>query len=204
VQCNRRGGERFTRAGRDRQRRQLHRCAACGRRLTERSASAFSGYRFVDAIIALAVRWYLRFRVSYVDLAELLAERGVTVDPSTLYDWVQVFTPRFVEAARAHRCPVTTKWYVDETLLKIGKRWRYVFRAIDGAGQVVDVYRSEHRDRAAAQTVFEQALTSTGVRPSRVTPDKATCYPPALRAVLPQAEHRTSKFLNNRLEMVWW
>jgi transposase-like protein len=143
---------------------------------------------------------YLRFRLSYADLAELLAERGVVVDPSTVYDWVQTFTPRFIEAARAHRAPVTRTWYVDETLLKIGGRWRSVFRAIDEDGQIVDVYLSDHRDAASARAFFAQALAATETRPVRVTSDKATCYPPALRAALPQVEHRTSKFLNNRLE----
>src|SRR3712207_6588531 len=100
MQCKRCAGERFTKAGRDRSQRQLYRCRACGRRLTARTGSAFSGYRFPDAVIALAVRWYLRFRLSYAEVAEWLAERGVTVDPSTLYDWVQAFTPHFIEAAR--------------------------------------------------------------------------------------------------------
>ncbi|MDP9316684.1 MAG: hypothetical protein M3R24_38490, partial [Chloroflexota bacterium] len=89
MQCDRCGSERFTKAGRDRQRRQLYRCRACGRRLTARSPSAFSGYRFPDEVIALAVRWYLRFRLSYADVSEWLAERGITVDPSTVYDWVR-------------------------------------------------------------------------------------------------------------------
>jgi transposase-like protein len=113
--------------------------------VTARSASALSGYRFPDEVIALAVGWYLRYRLSYADLAELLAERGVVVDPSPLYDWVQAFAPRFVAAARAHRSPVTTKWFVDETLRKLGRRWRYVFRAIDEAGQIIDVYLSDHQ-----------------------------------------------------------
>ncbi len=89
MQCDRCGSEQFSKAGRDRPARQLYQCGACRRRLTARSASAFSGYRFPDDIIALAVRWYLRFRLSYADLAELLAERGVQVDPSTIFDWVQ-------------------------------------------------------------------------------------------------------------------
>ena len=122
------------------------------------------------------------------------------VDPSTIYDWVQAFAPRFMEAARAHRSPVKRKWHVDETLLKIGRRWRSVFRAIDDDGQIVDAYLSDHREAASAQAFFEQALAETETRPVRVTSDKAKCYPPALRAVLPLAEHRTSKFLNNRLE----
>lgn len=151
-------------------------------------------------MIALSVRWYLRFRLSYADVAEWLAERGVTVDPSTIYDWVHTFTPLFLEAARRHRRPVGKRWRVDETLLKIGRRWRYLFRAIDEYGQVVDVSLSDHRDAASAQVFFEQALTTTEVTPTRVTSDKAKAYPPALRAVLPGAEHRCSKYLNNGLE----
>ncbi len=103
MQCERCGGEQFTKAGRDRQARQLYRCRVCGRRLTARSISAFRGYRFPDDVIALAVRWYLRFRLPYADLAELFAERGVHVDPSTIFDWVQHFTPLYQEAARSRR-----------------------------------------------------------------------------------------------------
>jgi len=103
MQCGQCGNEQFTKAGRDRQARQLYRCRACGRRLTARSASAFRGYRFPDEIVALAVRWYLRFRLSYADLVELLAERGVHVDPSTIFDWVQHFTPLYQDAARLQR-----------------------------------------------------------------------------------------------------
>jgi transposase-like protein len=120
MRCDRCGGERFTKAGRDRQGCQLHGCAGCGRRLTARSTSAFRGHRFPGEIIAVAVRWYLRLRRSHADVAQLLTERGVTVDPSTVYDWVQAFTPRFIAAARAHRSPVKAKRHVDETLLKIG------------------------------------------------------------------------------------
>src|SRR3712207_5151585 len=110
MRCERCAGERFTKAGRDRSQRQLCGCRACGRRVTARTGSAFSGYRFPDDVIALAVRWYLRFHLSYAEVAEWLAERGVTVDPSTIYDWVQVFTPRFIEAARQHRSPVGMRW----------------------------------------------------------------------------------------------
>ena len=101
MRCEQCAGERFTKAGRDRFGRQLWRCTGCGRRRTARTGSAFSGYRFPEEVIALAVRWYLRYRLSYVDVAEWLAERGVAVDPSTIYDWVQAFTPRFLKAARA-------------------------------------------------------------------------------------------------------
>src|SRR3712207_407443 len=155
MQCDRCAGEQFTTAGRDRQQRQVYRCRACRRRFTDRSGSAFSGYRFPDEVIALAVRWYLRYRLSYADVVECLAERGITVDPSTVYDWVRAFTPRFIAAARVHRAQVGRRWRVDETYIKIVKRWHYLYRAIDEHGQIVDVYLSERRDRAAAQAFFE-------------------------------------------------
>jgi len=88
-------GSTFTKAGRDRSGRQLYHCSACKRRQTMRSASAFCGYRFPVAIIALAVRWYVRFRLPYAAMAELLAERGVHVDPSTVFDGVPQFTPLY-------------------------------------------------------------------------------------------------------------
>jgi IS6 family transposase len=179
---------------------QRWRCANCGRRFTSRSASAFSGHCFPTDVIALAVRWYARFRLSYADVAEWLAERGFTVDRSAIYRWVQRFLPLFGEAARRHRKRVGTKWRVDETYCAFRGKHAYIYRAIDEDGQVVDAYFSERRNAAAAQAFFERAIAETEVAPELVTTDKAKCYPPALRAVLPQVEHRRSKFLNNGLE----
>ncbi|GAC1524686.1 MAG: hypothetical protein NVS2B16_33290 [Chloroflexota bacterium] len=185
MQCNQCGSEQFSKAGRDRQSRQLYRCRACGRRLTIRSTSAFNGYRFPDDIIALAVRWYLRFRLPYADLAELLAERGVHVDPSTIFDWVQQFTPLYQEAARPRRRRVGQRWSLDETYIRIAGRWYYAFRAIDEDGQVIDVYVSPTRDTAAATAFLTWAVQSTAVTPAVATTDRAAIYPPALAAVLP-------------------
>ena len=103
----------MSKAGRDGEGRQRHACSRCGRRQTDRSRSAFAGYRFPDAIIALAVRWYLDDRLPYADVAELLAERGVHVDASTVFDWVQRFTPLYQEAARPHRHHVRGTWSID-------------------------------------------------------------------------------------------
>ncbi len=139
MQCPQCAGEHFTKAGRDRQARQLYRCTACGWRMTTRTTTAFRGNRFPAEVIALAVRWYLRSRRSYADVAAWLAERGISVDPSTIYAWVRPFTPRFIAAARAHRTPVGGGWWVDETYLKIAGRRRYRFRAIDEHGQIIDV-----------------------------------------------------------------
>ncbi len=113
-------------------------------------ASAFAGYRFPPEVITLAVRWYLRFGLSYRDVEELLAERGIEVDHVSIYRWVQRFAPEFAEAARARRHVVGDRWHVDETYLKVGGRWRYLFRAIDQFGQVVDVFLSPRRNAGSA------------------------------------------------------
>jgi IS6 family transposase len=200
MQCDQCGSEQFTKAGRDRQARQLYRCGECGRRLTPRSASAFSAYRFPDDVIALAVRWYLRFRLPYADVAELLAERGVHVDPSTIFDWVQQFTPLYQEAARPRRRRVGQRWSIDETYIRIAGQWSYAFRAIDEDGQVIDVYVSPTRDTTAATTFLTRAVESTEVTPSLATPDRAAIYPPALATVLPEVEHITGKMAQQRIE----
>ncbi len=200
MQCQRCAGGAFTKAGRDRSGRQLYCCGDCGRRQTPRSTSAFRGYRFPDDIIALAVRWYLRFRLPYADIVELLAERGVHVDASTVFDWVQRFTPLYKDAARPYRHRVGARWAVDETYIRVAGRWVYAYRASDAHGQVIDVYLSETRDTAAATAFFEQAIAHTDVRPCRVTTDKAPTYPPALRAVVPEAEHITGKMEQQAIE----
>ncbi len=131
---------------------------------------------------------------------ELLAERGVHVDPSSVFDWVQRFTPLYKEAARPYRHRVGTRWAVDETYIRVVGRWVYAYRAIDEHGQVIDVYLSATRDTAAATAFFEQAIARTDVRPRRVTTDKAPTYPPALRAVAPEAEHITGKMEQQAIE----
>ncbi len=176
------------------------RCNPCRRRFTTRSRSAFSRHAFPDDVIALAVRWYVRYRLSYADVVAWLAERGLTVDRSTIYRWVHRFLPLFGEAARAHRQPVGKKWRVDETYTRLGGTWTYIYRAIDQDGQVVDTYFSERRNAAAAEAFFQRAMGETGVTPQRIVTDKAKCYPPALRRVLPNVEHRRSRYLNNGIE----
>jgi DDE domain len=101
--------------------------------------SAFAGFCFPPEVIVPAVRWYLRFGLSFRDVEELLAERGVEVDHVTVYRWVQRFTPLLAEAARPCRHAVGNRWHVDETYVKVAGRWRYVYRAIDQLGQVIDV-----------------------------------------------------------------
>ena len=111
-------------------------------------SSVFAGFRFPREVIAVAVRWYLRYGLSYRDVEELLAERGVTVDHVTIYGWVQRFTPEFIEAARLCRHAPGDRWFADETYVKLASRWTYLYRAVDQHGQVIDVMLSARRDLA--------------------------------------------------------
>src|SRR5918993_1174618 len=162
--------------------------------------SAFVGFRFPPDVIIVAVRWYLRFGLSYRDVEELLAERGIKVDHVTIYRWVQRFTPLLAEAARPCRHVVGDHWQVDETYVKVAGRWRYVYRAIDQFGQVIDVFMSTHRDAAAARRFFKQAITTTKVTPMEVATDRAPVYPLVLEELLPAAWHCTDQYANNRIE----
>src|SRR5881392_2356889 len=112
--------------------------------------SAFAGFRFPPEVIVVAIRWYLRYGLSYRDVEELLAERGVDVDHVTIYRWVQRFTPLLVDAARFTRHALGDWWFVDETSIKVNGVWRYVFRAVDQHGQVIEVMVSARRDAEAA------------------------------------------------------
>src|SRR3979490_1302769 len=157
---------------------QRFRCSRCGRRFTRRSSSAFSGRAFPDDIIAVAVRWYVRYRLSHAEVSEWLAERGILVDQSTIYRWVQRFLPLFGEVARKNREPVGLDWRAAETHARIRGRWHYIYRSIDGHGQIVDAYVSPTRDMVAARRFFERAIASSGTTPRRGIPDKGGAYPP--------------------------
>jgi transposase-like protein len=162
--------------------------------------SAFAGYRFPPEVITLAVRWYLRFGLSYRDVEELLAERGIQVDHVSIYRWVQRFAPEFAEAARARQHVIGDRWHVEETYLKIGGSWRYLFRAIDQFGRVIDVYLSPRRDGGAALRFLERAIDRTGISPVEVTTDRYRVYPRVLDELLPAAFHDTEVHANNPLE----
>jgi transposase-like protein len=151
-------------------------------------------------VIVLSVRWYLRFALSYRDVEELLAKRGIEVDHTTVYRWVQRFTPLLAEAARPCRHAVGDRWQVDETYVKVAGRWRYVYRAIDQFSQVVDVFVSPRRDLRAARGFFARAIGTTRTMPSEVVTDQAPTYPVVLEELLPAAWHDTERYANNRVE----
>jgi IS6 family transposase len=113
---------------------------------------------------------------------------------------VQRFTPLLAEAARPCRHAVGDRWEVDETYVKVAGRWRYVYRAIDQSGQVIDISVSVRRNARAARRFFEQAIGTSKVMPVEVVTDHAPVYPAVLEELLPAAWHRTDRYANNRLE----
>jgi transposase, IS6 family len=175
---------------------ELMRRHACGARPFR---SAFAGFRFPPDVIIVAVRWYLRYALSYRDVEELLVERGIHVDHVTVYRWVQRFTPLLIDAARPCRHTPGDRWFVDETYLKVAGRWIYLYRAIDQYGQVIDVLVSQSRDLAATRRFFTRALEH-GPRPAEVNTDRAPAYPRVVDELLPSACHVVEQYANNPVE----
>ena len=159
-------------------------------------SSAPAGYRFPREVIAVAVRWYLRYGLSYRDVEELLSERGIEVDHVTVYRWVQTFTLEFIDAARPSRHAIGDRWFVDETYVKVAGRWTYLYRAVDQHGQVIDILLSQRRDAPAARAFFTRAMRF-GPAPIEVTTDRAPVYPRVIDDLVPGARHALEQYANN-------
>ena len=168
---------------------------------------AFRGCRFPAEVILWAVRWYLAFPLSYRDLERMLADRGVAVDHTTMYRWVQRFAPELERRLRRHLRPCRGPWHVDETYVRVGGAWRYLYRAVDGTRQTIDFLLSAKRDKRAARRFFRRALGRQNTRhPREIVTDRLTSYPGALRELKRAGElgrftrHRRGRWLNNRVE----
>src|ERR671933_2359547 len=164
------------RNGRDRRGCQKYMCRPCRRTFTEHTASVFSGYRWPADVILTAVRWYLAYPLSSRQVLELLAERGTDVSHRTVLNWVQAFGPRLAAEVRRRRHPVGKRWFVDEVFLFRNNEKRYVYRAIDEDGVVVDVLLRDHRDTASAEAFFRQAIERSGVMPREIVTDHQQPY----------------------------
>jgi transposase-like protein len=178
------------------------RCGNCGKQFNERSAGLLNRAQYPSDVIALVVLRRLRYKLSLRDLAEMFLIRGLVFSYEAVRDWEAKLTPALAENLRRRRKgKVGRSWYVDETYIRVRDGWRYLYRAIDRAGALVDVMLSEHRDLAAAKAFFRSAKAVTGVTPDRVTTDGHDAYPRAIRTELGRhVGHRTSRYLNNRLE----
>jgi putative transposase len=177
-------------------------CRQCHRVFNERTGTQFNHLQFPTDIVLLVVLWRLRYKLSLRDLAEMFLVRGFEFTHEAVRDWEARFAPLITEQLRARRKGKAGKsWYIDETYLKVGGRWHYLYRAIDRDGNLVDSMLSEHRDMASAKRFFTQAREVIGHKPVRVTTDGHDSYPRAIRRILGRKViHRMSRYLNNRLE----
>ena len=162
---------------------------------------------FTAEMILCAVRWYLRYALSYRDVEELMQERGVTVDHTTIFRWVQRYAPELEKRCRPQLKATNDSYRVDETYIKINKQWHYLYRAVDSTGATLDFMLSPARDADAAEQFFRRILdTSHTTLPRVITVDKNAAYPPAFDALqhegtLPEiCQLRPWKYLNNMTE----
>ena len=132
----------------------------------------FKGHQYPKSVILYAVFFYVRYGVSYRDLEEIVAERGVEVDHATLNRWVVKFSPTIAANSQVRKKPTAISWRMDETYIKVRGKWTYLYRAVDRDGQTLDFMLSERRDTAAARRFFKRAVGTNGV-PERIAIDKS-------------------------------
>ena len=167
---------------------------------TTTSTPSYKGFRFPQAIIAHAVWLYFRFSLSYRDVEELLAERGIVVTYETIRQWAGKFGQTYANHLRRRRAQPGDKWQLDEVFLKINGKQHYWWRAVDQHGNVLDILVQSRRDKAAAKKCFRKLLKGCQYVPRVLITDRLASYGVAKREVLPSVEHRQSRYLNNRAE----
>ncbi len=164
------------------------------------SAPSYKRHRFAPEIIAHAVWLYFRFALSYRDVEELLAERGVLVTYETIRQWCRKFGQSYANTLRRRRPRPGDKWHLDEVFIGINGGQHYLWRAVDQDGTVLDILVQSRRDKRAATKFFRRLLKGLAYVPRVVITDKLASYGAAKREVLPSVEHRQHKRLNNRAE----
>jgi transposase-like protein len=158
-------------------------------------------------VILCAVRWYLRYSLSLRDVEELLTERGLRADHTTVWRWVQRYGPELEQRLRRHLRPTNKSWRVDETYVRVRGRWCYLYRAIDSCGATIDFLLSAARDADAAKRLFRKALSNPGhSQPRVINTDQAAIYGAAIPDLKQEgtlrhrSRHRPVQYLNNILE----
>jgi transposase, IS6 family len=172
-----------------------------------RQDQTFKGRQFTAEVILWAVRWYLMFPISYRDLELMLQDRGVTVDHTTLFRWIQAYAVELDKRIRPHLRRSNGSWRVDETYVKVKGRWTYLYRAVDSRGQTIDFLLSARHDAEAAKRFFRKALAQPHtVNPRSISVDKNAAYPKAAAEMKRTGELwrrsrlRQVKYLNNIVE----
>ena len=181
---------------------QIFRCSGCQRQFNERTGTPYNHLEFPTDIVLLVVLWRHRYKLSLRDWAEMCLERGFEFTHGAVREWETRFAPLLSEQLRASRKGQSGRsWHTDETYIKVGGTWKYVYRAIDREGNLVDSMLSEHPDMDAAKRFFKGALDVAVQAPERVTTDGHDSYPRAIRETLGQdVTHRCNLYLNNRIE----
>ena len=164
------------------------------------SDSTYRGHRFPKEIISHCIWLYFRFGVSFRDVEELMAARGVLLSYETVRRWCDKFGKSYAAGLRRRRARTGDKWHLDEVFLKINGITHYLWRAVDQNGVVLDILVQARRNRWAAIRFFRKLLRTTGRRPRVIITDKLRSYGAAKRIVLPGVSHRQHRYLNNRTE----
>jgi IS6 family transposase len=171
------------------------------------TSQPFKWRHFQAEIILRCVRWYLRYPLSYRNLEEMMRERGLHIDHTTIYRWAQRYAPELEKGSRSHLKASNDSWRVDETYVKVKKAWMYLYRAVDSQGNTLEFLLSPRRDGEAAKRFFSKALAAPHTSTPRViTVDKNAAYPKAFKElkaerIMPDScELRQSKYLNNLIE----
>ena len=157
----------------------------------------YRGYRFPPDIIRHAVWLYFRFGLSFRDVEDRLAERGVTVTYEGIRQWCLTFG---LDYARRLRGRMGDTWHLDEVFVKFQGRQQYLWRAVDEDGDVIDILVQSRRNQRAAARFFRKLLKGQGCVPRRVITDKLLSYPAACRTVMPSVVHCTDRYADNRAE----
>ena len=181
---------------------QIYFCNNCHKQYNERTGSPFNRLQFATELIFEVVLWRLRYKLSFRNLAEMFLTRGFVFTHEAVREWEEKFAP-FIsnDLQNERRGKAGLIWRLDETTLKIGGEWYYLYRGIDTDGKLVDVRLSKVRDLEATENFFKQAVERVGHKPKQVTADKESSYPKAINKVLGRSvEHRTSHYLNNKME----
>jgi transposase-like protein len=154
----------------------------------------FKWRHFQSDLILLNVRWYWRYSLSYRDLEEMMQERGVNVDHSTICRWVQAYAPEIDKRMRPHLSPTNDSWRVDETYIKVKGEWKYLYRAVDSQGNTLDFMLSAKRDVRSAERFFRKTLNANHTQnPRVVNVDKNAAYPPAIETLKQQLQRLCCK-----------
>jgi len=175
--------------------------------VSQKRPALFRGRHFEGVIIILCVRWYLRYSLSYRDLKEMMAERGLVMDHVTIWRWVQRYAPILNLRLGRERRGTSRSWRVDETYVRVAGTWVYLYRAVDSAGDTIDFLLSPSRDLVAAKQFLQLALHRTGeVRPRVINVDGHPAYATAIDELKESGELgrrcrcRPSPYMNNVLE----